>query len=56
MSIKDYIETFAPAPKELRAMQEQAKKTGLNKLGMRQVENVISEVRQGTKPKTIRTK
>ena len=45
MSIKDYIDTMAPPPKELRAMQERAKKTGMNKLSMRQIDNLIAEVR-----------
>jgi prevent-host-death family protein len=45
MSIKDYIDTMAPAPAELRAMQQRAKKTGLNRLSMRQIDNIIAEVR-----------
>lgn len=45
MSIKDYINTMAPAPKELRAMQQRAKKTGMNKLTTRQIDNLIAEVR-----------
>ena len=32
MSMKDYMNTFAPAPQELRAMQATAKRTGANKL------------------------
>jgi PHD/YefM family antitoxin component YafN of YafNO toxin-antitoxin module len=45
MSIKDYINTVAPTPKELRVMQERAKQTGMNKLSMRQIDNLIAEVR-----------
>ncbi len=48
MSLKDYIDTIAPAPKELRAMQQQAKKTGANKLSMRQIDNIIAEVRRSS--------
>ena len=49
MSVKDYVKTFAPPPAELTAMQQQAKKTGMNKLSMRQIDNIIAEVR-GEKP------
>ena len=52
MSIKDYIRTMAPPPAELRAMQERAKKTGMNKLTMRQIDNIVAEVRREQKPKT----
>lgn len=45
MSLKDYIDTIAPAPPELKAMQERARKTGLNKLSMRQIDNIVAEVR-----------
>ncbi len=45
MSIKDYISTVAPTPKELSVMQQRAKKTGMNKLSMRQIDNLIAEVR-----------
>jgi prevent-host-death family protein len=51
MSMKDYIDTVAPAPKELRAMQERAKKTGLSKLTMRQIDDIIAEVRREPAPK-----
>jgi len=51
MSIKDYIATIAPPPAELRAMQDRAKKTGMNKLGMRQVDSIIAEVRATEKVK-----
>jgi prevent-host-death family protein len=51
MSIKDYIDTVAPAPKELRAMQQRAKQTGANLLSMRQIAKVISRVRSEQHPK-----
>ena len=45
MSVKDYVSTVAPAPPELRAMQQRAKKAGMNKLSMRQIDKIIAEVR-----------
>ena len=59
MSIKDYINTVAPAPAELRAMQERAKITGAKKLSMRQIDDIIAEVRSeaaGTKTSRRRIK
>jgi prevent-host-death family protein len=53
MSIKDYVDTIAPAPKELRAMQQQAKRAGTSKLSMCQIDRIIAEVRRSqTAPKT----
>jgi prevent-host-death family protein len=46
MSVRDYVDNIAPAPKELRAMQATAKNTGASKLGMRQIDNIIAEVRR----------
>ena len=55
LSIRDYMNSFAPPPSELRAMQERAKRTGTNKLGMREINSVIAAVRKsqnkGEKPK-----
>ncbi len=51
MSVRDYMNTVAPPPKELRAMQDRAKRTGLNKLSMRQIDKIISEVRTGKRIK-----
>lgn len=45
MSIKDYIRSIAPAPAELRAMQDRAKQTGASNLSMRQIDSLISKVR-----------
>jgi prevent-host-death family protein len=52
MSVKDYIDSIAPVPKELRAMQSRAKKTGVDKLTMRQIDNIIAEVRREQKAKS----
>jgi PHD/YefM family antitoxin component YafN of YafNO toxin-antitoxin module len=46
MSIKDYINTIAPAPEELKAMQARAKRTGANKLTMRKINSIIDAVRE----------
>lgn len=50
MSIKDYMETFAPAPTELRAMQATAKRAKTNKLTSGQISRIIATVRKERKP------
>jgi prevent-host-death family protein len=45
MGLKDYIDAIAPPPPELLAMQRQARKTGVNKLSSRKIDDVIAEVR-----------
>jgi len=51
MSLKDYIDTIAPAPPELKALQQRAGKTGLNRLSMRQIDAIIAEVRNEEAPR-----
>src|ERR1035438_7732952 len=46
MSMKDYMDTFAPAPQELRAMQATAKRTGTNKLSPGQINRLVATVRK----------
>jgi len=46
MSIRDYMKTFAPAPRELRAMQATARRTGVNKLTSGQINQIVSAVRR----------
>jgi len=46
MSMKDYMETFAPAPEELRAMQATAKRSGTNKLTPGQINRLVATVRK----------
>ena len=46
MSVKDYIDTIAPVPEELRKLQQRAKTSGANKLSMRQIDEIIAEVRR----------
>jgi prevent-host-death family protein len=49
MSMRDYIDTFAPAPQELRAMQATAKRTGANKLSPGQINKIVAAVRKERK-------
>jgi len=46
MSIKDYIDTIAPTPDWLKQIGAEAKKKGLNKLTMRQIDVEISAARR----------
>lgn len=46
MSLKDYIDTIAPAPEELKAMQRTAKRTGANRLTMRNIDSLIAAARE----------
>lgn len=55
MSVSDYIATMAPPPDELRAMQQRAVKTGVNKLNMRQIDSIVAEVRRPRKSPTTKT-
>jgi prevent-host-death family protein len=50
MSMKDYMDTFAPAPGELRAMQATAKRTGANKLTPGQINKIVAVVRKEHQP------
>jgi hypothetical protein len=49
VSMKDYIDTFAPAPQELRAMRATAKRAGANKLSPGQIDKIVVAVRKGRK-------
>ena len=51
MSVKDYIDTIAPAPKWLKEIQAASKRRGTNKLTMRQIDSVIAEVRRERRKK-----
>ncbi len=46
MSIRDYINTISPAPKALREIQAEAKRKGLHKLTMREINAEIARVRR----------
>lgn len=53
MSIKDYIDTIAPTPDWLAAIGVEAKKKGLNKLTMRQIDADIAAVRAERRKKAL---
>ena len=46
MSIKDYVDTMAPAPQWLKDIQASSKRRGTNKLTMRQIDAEIAKVRR----------
>jgi prevent-host-death family protein len=46
MSVQDYMQTFAPAPAELKAMQATAKRTGTNNLTSGQINRLVATVRK----------
>src|ERR1700676_2213259 len=51
MSVKDYVDTIAPAPKWLKGIQAASKRRGTNKLTMRQIDSVIAKVRREPRKK-----
>jgi prevent-host-death family protein len=54
MSVKDYMSTFAPAPRELKAMQATARRTGSSKLSPVQIDRIVSTVRKDRKTSSAR--
>ena len=47
MGVRDYVETIAPAPAWLKAIRAEAKRKGLNKLNMRQIDaEIIADRKQ----------
>lgn len=51
MSLKDYVDTIAPAPQWLRAVQSASKRRGTNRLTMQQISAEVSAVRKA-RPKS----
>ena len=51
MSVKDYIDTIAPTPNWLKEIGAEAKRKGLNKLSMRQIDAGIAAARRGRREK-----
>lgn len=47
MSMRDYVDTVAPAPKELKAMQSTARRTGISRLTPSQISRIIDSARAG---------
>lgn len=43
--MKNYVETVAPAPKEIKAMQATARRTGITKLTPSQIARIIVDAR-----------
>ena len=56
MSVKDYIDTIAPAPTFLKEIQAEAKRKGLDNLSMREIDAVIAGVRREGRDKKIKSK
>ena len=46
MSLKDYVDTIAPAPQWLKEIQASAKRNGVDKLTMRQIDAEIAKARR----------
>jgi prevent-host-death family protein len=55
MSIKDYIDTIAPTPGWLQQIGDEAKRKGLNKITMRQIDAEIAAARQQRRQKQALT-
>ena len=53
MSIKDYIDTFAPTPGWLKEIGAEAKRKGLNKLTMRQIDAEVAAVRKERRQRAL---
>jgi hypothetical protein len=53
MSIRDYIWNIAPAPAELKALRDDAKRKGTSSMSMREIDREIASYRREKgKPKT----
>ncbi len=55
MSIKDYIDTIAPSPDWLKDIGGEAKRKGLNKISMRQIDAEIAASRRERRQKVVLT-
>lgn len=51
MSLKDFIDTIAPAPQELKEIWAESKRKGTDKLTMRQIDAEIKTTRRQRKKK-----
>ncbi len=54
MSVSDYMEAFAPAPRELRAMQATARRTGMDTLTASEIDGIVSAARKDKARPTTR--
>ena len=55
MSVADYVDTVAPAPDWLQQIGAEAKRKGLNKLTMRQIDAEIAAARKERRQKAALT-
>jgi len=55
MSLKDYVNTIAPAPQWLKTIQTAAKRRGTNKLTMREINAEITAARKEQSRRTKRS-
>ena len=46
LGVRDYIDTIAPAPEWLKAVQADAKSKSLDKLSMRDIDELIADTRR----------
>ena len=53
MSLKDYVDTIAPAPKWLKEIQTGARRRGLDKLKMRDIDSIVTEARTQRRPRSV---
>lgn len=56
MGVRDYIKTIAPSPKWLKEIRAEAKQKGLDRLSMREIDALISEVRREQQEKKVSKK
>ena len=49
LSVKDYMDTFAPEPNWLARIRAKSKQNGTDKLTMPEIDRIISEVRRKAK-------
>jgi len=52
MSIKDYVDSIAPAPKWLEDIQAASKRRGTDRLSMRQIDVEVARARRTSQKKT----
>ncbi len=56
MSLKDYIDTIAPAPKWLKDIWEESRRKGTDKLTMRQIDAKIAAFRREERRRNASTR
>jgi prevent-host-death family protein len=53
MGVEDFLQAVVKTPASLRALQEEAKRTGANKLSLDDIEAEIQAVRRAKSPKQV---